>query len=341
MPNITPLDRANAEGLLGDALHAQKRFAEAFQAYEACNTEIRRMHAHRFCRPGVETMPQYLVWMIDYFSRKNPGEWMAAEPTSATDPDNPARHIFIVGFPRSGTTLLEHILGCHPGAVTTDEKDGFSDSVRDFMATPADLDRLAIARRGSLTRYRHMYWQRMRERGLDQKGRVFIDKQPYNTIKLPLITKLFPGAPIVFMVRDPRDVVLSCFRQRFRMNPSNFELLTLENAAKFYDASLRLFELYRAKLPLDIRLVRHEDLVSNFDDEVRALCNFLDVPWNETMRAFDDRARKQIVATPSAGQVTKGLNRTGIEQWRHYARDLAPIFPILEPWIERFGYDAH
>jgi Sulfotransferase family len=326
--------------LLGDALHAQERFAEAFRAYEACNIEIRRIHARRFSRPGVETMRQYLDWLIDYFSRKAPGEWMAAEPPPATEPDDPAQHIFIIGFPRSGTTLLEQILGCHPGAVTTDEKDGLSDGVRDFMATPADLDRLALAQRSVLARYRGLYWQRMRERGLDHKNRIFMDKQPYNTLKLPLIAKLFPGARTVFMVRDPRDVVLSCFRQRFRMNPSNFELLTLEGAATFYDASLRLFELYRARLPLDIRQIRHEDLVSNFDTEVHALCDFVHVPWNENMRSFEDRARKHIVATPSANQVTKGLNRRGVAQWRHYARELAPALPILERWIKRFGYDA-
>jgi len=285
-------------------------------------------------------MPQYLDWLIDYFLRKKPGEWIVTEPAPPTDPDNPAKHIFIVGFPRSGTTLLEHILGCHPGAVTTDEKDGFSDSVRDFMATPADLNRLAQAQRSILTGYRRLYWQRMRERGLDHKNRVFIDKQPYNALKLPLVVKLFPGARIVFVVRDPRDVILSCFRQRFRMNPSNFELLTLEGAAKFYDASFRLFELYRIKLPLDIRLVRQEDLVSNFDSEVHALCDFLEVPWNKTMRTFEDRARRQVGATPSASQVTKGLNRSGMAQWRHYANELAPAVPILEPWIKRFGYDA-
>ncbi|HTT99838.1 MAG TPA: sulfotransferase [Rhizomicrobium sp.] len=301
---------------------------------------LRTMHAHRFSRAGVETMPKYLDWVIGYFLRTQAGEWAAAEPVTAAEPDKPAAHIFIVGFPRSGTTLLESILGCLPGAVTTDEKDGLGDGVREFMATPGGLDRLATLRGPDLVRYRELYWQRMRERGLEHKDRIFVDKQPYNTVKLPLIAKMFPDARIVFMVRNPRDVILSCFRQRFRMNPSNFELLTLESAASLYDQTMRLGEIYRAKLPLSIRQVRHEDIVSSFESEIRALCDFLKVPWNESMRTFQDRARTQSIATPSANQVAKGLSHDGTAQWRNYADQIAPVVPVLEPWVKKFGYDA-
>ena len=128
------------------------------------------------------------------------------------------------------------------------------------MAMPTGLDRLGVLRDPDLTHYRTLYWQRMRERGVEYCNRVLIDKLPFNIIKLPLIAKLFPAAPIIFMIRDPRDVILSCFRQRFRMNPSMFELLTLEGAARFYDQTMRLADLYRAKLPLNIRQVRQEDL---------------------------------------------------------------------------------
>ncbi|HVU21540.1 MAG TPA: sulfotransferase [Rhizomicrobium sp.] len=325
---------------MGDALHAQRRYGEAFGAYQACNAELQRIHTRRFLRSGIETVPQYLVRLIDYFSLQQSHRWSAAVPSSAPHADDPARHIFIVGFPRSGTTLLENVLGCLPNTVTTDERDGLADGVREFMAAQAGLDRLAAAQGSILARYRRAYWKRLHERGLDHKNRIFIDKQPYNTVKLPLIAKLFPQAKIVFVVRDPRDVVLSCFRQRFKMNPSNFELLTLDGAARLYDLTMRLAEIYRSILSLDIQYVRHEDLLANFEKVIHSLCTHLNVAWDQNVFSFADRARNRAIATASANQVMKGLMQTPPEQWRHYHSELAPILPVLEPWVRRFGYSA-
>ena len=178
----------------------------------------------------------------------------------------------------------------------------------------------------------------MREHGIAVAGRVFIDKQPYHTLQLPLILRLFPAAKILFSVRDPRDVVLSCFRRRFLMSAPNFQFLTLEGTARFYDATMRLAQLYRAKLPLDLLQLRHEDLVSDFEGHVRATCKFLGLTWQDSMRDFAARARTQSITTPSSVQVMQGLNREGIGHWRHYRDQMAPVLPILQPWVERFGY---
>jgi hypothetical protein len=191
-----------------------------------------------------------------------------------------------------------------------------------------------------LRRHRRIYWERVREHGIDVAGRVFIDKQPFHTLKLPLIVKLFPGAKIVFSLRDPRDVVLSCFRRRFLMSAPNFELLTLEGTASLYAAYMHLAELYRAKLPLDLVELRHEDLVDDFEGRVRATCTFLGLSWQDSMRDFAARARTQAITTPSSVQVMRGLNREGIGHWRRYRDQLAPVLPILQPWVERFGYPA-
>ena len=89
----------------------------------------------------------------------------------------------------------------------------------------------------------------VRKFGVEPRGRVFIDKMPLSNVQLPVIAKLFPNARVLFARRDPRDVVLSCFRRRFGMNPSMYQLLTLEGAAAYYDAVMRLSELYRDLLP--------------------------------------------------------------------------------------------
>ncbi|MBS0273279.1 MAG: sulfotransferase [Proteobacteria bacterium] len=331
-PRTSAVERAIALGQRGDLLHAQKKYDEAFASYTAGNQEIRAIHLERFTGPNVETIPQYLGWLLRYFEKTTP--W---SPSPA--PHAPASgHVFIVGFPRSGTTLMEEALAAHPDVVTTGEKDGLPDSVLAFMGSPAGLDRLKTASEATLENARATYWRRLEEQGIDGKGRILIDKQPYNTMKLPLIARLFPDARIVFAVRDPRDVVLSCFRRRFRMNASNFELLTVEGAALFYDAVMRLADVLRGKLPLTMMQIRHEDLIADLPARLREICDFSAIPWSDNLSTFAQQPRGRAIATPSASQIVQGVNQEGVAQWRKYERHLASMLPVLEPWAARFGY---
>ena len=209
----------------------------------------------------------------------------------------------------------------------------------EFMRSPTALDRLAAISPADAERHRAIYWRRVREMGDNPAGRVFIDKLPLNTIKLPLVAKLFPDARILFALRDPRDVVLSCFRQRFRVNPSMFEFLTLEGAARFYGQVMRLSDLYRQRFALPVFEHRYEDLVHDFESRARAVCDFIGVDWTPDMRRFGETGARRTVATPSATQVARGLY-DGAGQWRRYADQLAPVIPILQPWIDRYGYQA-
>ena len=170
--------------------------------------------------------------------------------------------------------------------------------------------------------------------------KVALDKLPLNTMKLPLIARLFPEAKILFALRDPRDVVLSCFRQRFRMNPSMYEFLTLDGAARFYDGVMRLADLYRAKLSLDLHTHRYEDLVEDFDGQTRTICDFIGLPWRAEMRDFAATLDDRSTATPSSTQVARGLYREGVGQWRRYRDQLAPVLPVLAPWVATYGYPA-
>lgn len=327
-----PEERAIAFGQKGDVLHAQQQYDAAFEAYAAGNQQLRAFHAERFAGPKVETIPQYLGWLTRYFATAAP--W--SRTTSSSSPAS--GHVFILGFPRSGTTLMEDALAAHPDIVTTGEKDGLADSVREFMGSPARLDRLKGATESTLAAYRAAYWSRLEEQGIDARGRILIDKQPYNTLKLPLIARLFPDARIIFAVRDPRDVVLSCFRRRFRMNPSNYELLTIDGAANFYAASMQLAEILRARLPLDVMEIRHEDLIADLPARLQAVCAFAGIPWLDSLTAFAQRSRSRAIATPSASQIVQGVNQEGVGQWRNYEAHLKGVLPVLAPWAARFGY---
>jgi hypothetical protein len=249
-----------------------------------------------------------------------------------------AGHVFIVGFPRSGTTLLEEVLAGHPLVCTTGERDGLDAGVREFLGGADGLDRLSGSDTTALLVFREKYWRKLRELGVDFAGKVLVDKQPYNTVKLPLIVKLFPEAKILFVTRDPRDVVFSCFRRRFRMNPSNYELLSLESAARLYDSVMRLADIFRAKLSMAVLDLQHEDMIADFRNCVDDIFRFVglnarDASWNP-----EERTRTRAIGTPSAAQIARGLSRQGIGSWRPYLNQLAPILPVLQPWIERFGF---
>jgi hypothetical protein len=166
---------------------------------------------------------------------------------------------------------------------------------------------------------------------------VLVDMAPLNGIKLPMIARLFPEASIVVCRRDPRDVVLSCFRRHFRVNASTFQMAELERAARHYDAVMRLVERHLATLPLRVHAVDYAALVADFDATTRGLAEFVGLPWDESVRDFARTAAGREVRTVSAAQVRRGLY-DGTRQWERYREQLAPVLPLLEPWVRRFGY---
>jgi hypothetical protein len=207
-----------------------------------------------------------------------------------------------------------------------------------FMREPLNLQPLARADETQLRELRAAYWERVREAGIDVAGKIFVDKHPLHTLKLPLIARLFPQAKVLFACRDPRDVVLSCFRRRFKMNAAMYELLTLPGAAAFYDAVMGFAEQVRPVLNLQWRVVRYESLVADLAGEMREICEFLGLEWQPGMADFGARVQAREHATPSTAQLARGLDRSAMEQWKHYENSLQPILPILRPWVMYFGY---
>lgn len=334
----TLLDGAFARSVLGDVRHAQGRYSQAFSAYTAGNRDIFRHYAPRYDVAG-SNASDYCAWLARYFAGADARQWSAKQQSAPDDSrDGAIGHVFLVGFPRSGTTLLENILASNPRIATLEEADTLAETAQAFLIDEAGRDRLAKLSASDAADYRARYWRRVRDCGAAVQGKVFIDKFPLRSIRLPLVAKLFPKAKVLFAVRDPRDVVLSCFRRSFAINPSTFELLHLERAARFYAAVMNLSAIYRAKLELDWHELRHEALVENFEGEARKACDFLGVEWSDQMAGFALHAKSRDIRTPSAGQVVQGLNSDGVGQWRHYEVELGPVMNLLKPWVEKFGY---
>jgi tetratricopeptide (TPR) repeat protein len=328
-----PSDKARASGLLGDVLDALGRYAEAFDAYSACNEALRQIHRRFASGTSMLVYTRALSAAM-----QNIGGQMARNPAAEADSAAARGHVFLLGFPRSGTTLLEVVLDGHPQVASIEEHELLTDAVLKFMREPLNFEPLARANESELRPLRAAYWDGVRKSGIDVAGKMFVDKHPLNTLKLPLIARLFPSAKVLFASRDPRDVVLSCFRRRFKMNPAMYELLTLPGAAAFYDAVMRFAEQVRPMLGLDWREVRYETLVADLAQETSAICKFLGLEWVAEMGDFAARVQGREHATPSTAQLSRGLDRSAIDQWRNYSVQLAPILPTLNVWVERLGY---
>lgn len=337
-PNASVQDRATAASVLGDILDAQGRYHDAFAAYSAGNALFRAAFVEKLELRAEMSMADYVRWLLDSFSAPSMRPWMPSDLSRTAPGEGPSRHIFLMGFSRSGTTLLEEVLAGHPNATTTGERDPFTDLVRELLGQPTHLEQLRNLDAESIARHRTRYWDALRKLGIPVEGKVLIDKQPLNTVRLPLIARLFPDARIVFCLRDPRDVVLSCFRRRFTNNPANFEFLALESTAKLYDSVMQLAAIYREKLPLAVHEIRNEAVVEDFDGEIRALCDFAGIAWTDAFRDFARRAGTREVATPSATQVVRGLGREGVGHWRNYRAEMEPVLPLLNVWAERLNY---
>ncbi len=329
------VNRSIAQGLAGDALDGLDRIEEAFRAYAASKDTLKAFYQPVYEAGETERAMARVNRLERYFSNAPKDAWQVDKSDT---PQGPVKtHVFLVGFPRSGTTLLEQILASHGDVVSMEERDCLIDAEREFL-TPDGLDRLANMQDGDFAVAREAYWRRVEEAGVVPSAPVFVDKMPLNTVLLCLIAKLFPQAKILFALRDPRDVVLSCFRRRFVMTAQMYELITLESAAKYYDAVMQLANRYREKLDLDIHELRYEAMVTDFETQMRAVCAFMGIEWDEAMRDFAGRGRKRGIDTPSAAQVSRGLYTQGVGQWQRYAAQLAPVMPLLDPWLARYGY---
>jgi tetratricopeptide (TPR) repeat protein len=332
-PATTAQARVSATNFIADALDGLGRYDDAFRYYAAANSELKTLFRARFEGGGRETGRQ--------IARRLQGEF-AGLPTLAGPTPSPvgdaAGFVFLMGFPRAGTTLLGQILASHPKVVTIEEKPLLGAALTEFILKPGGLSRLAGLSRDEIARQRDLFWRAVRNETEDTGGRIIVDQTPLNTLHLPVIAKLVPEAKVVFALRDPRDVVLSCFRRLFGLNAYVYEFLSLEGAAHFYDETMRLATQYRERLALPVRDIRNEDLIADLPAQARTLCDFLGLAYDPAMQEFAAAARSRRIATPSAMQVTRGLSSEGVGHWRHYEKQMVEVMPIIAPWVERFGY---
>ena len=330
---LSRTNRVVAHGYLGEAYDKLARYHEAFAAFTVANALQQEQYAASLGGGPGPLSPASIARLTAFLEQSDLARWSAA-PLAGANP------VFLVGFPRSGTTLLDQILASHPQVTTLEERDTLTDAASELLPEEA-LGRWARLSPAEIGHWRERYWQRVASGCAGaQLAPVFIDKQPLNAVLLPLIYRLFPAARILLVLRDPRDVLLSCYQQRFGMNAAMYQLLRLDTATAYYAAVMRLVEASRRRLALRLHVVRYEDVVGSFEATARSLLGFLGLEWDERVRQYTATARKRTIGTPSAAQVVRPIYASACGKWRNYREFLEPHLPVLEPWVRAFGYDA-
>jgi Flp pilus assembly protein TadD len=311
------------------------RYDEAFEAFAEGKRLCREVTGLNYME---EHAQQQAARLKGFFTETRLAILPRARPREDT-----AQPIFVLGFPRSGTTLVEQTLSAHPRICAGDELP-FVNEIPDAMVRvlnspltyPEALAELWMGdRRHGLDELRDYYLERVRQLGIVEGGAAwFTDKMPLNETHLGLIALLFPRSPMIHVLRHPLDVVLSTFSNH--LTHGFYCSYALETAARHYALTMELVEHYRAQMMLRYLPIRYEDIVDDQEVAVRRMLDFIGEPFDDACLAFHENRR--YARTASYAQVTEQLYDRSRYRYRHYLKELEPALAILEPVIKRLGY---
>lgn len=255
--------------------------------------------------------------------------------------EDPRRdHFMMLGFPRSGTTLLEHAFAAHHEVETFEEIPSLTSMILSIEQVVEDRIDGEAQRREAFERARCRYYDEIDRRKSKTRARIFVDKLPIRTAWIQILEKFFPEKRYIFSIRHPHDVVLSCFKQSFTPNAAMENFRTLEDACEFYD---RIMSIWFGVFPTEsdrVLYVRYDELVTDFEKQVKRALAFVGVDWSDEVLRFSELSEGRKVATPSYGKVRSGLG-LGVQSSREnyrFAFD-TPHGAKLQKWVERFGYE--
>ena len=249
--------------------------------------------------------------------------------------------IFVLGFPRSGTTMLEQMLDAHPGMASMDERPFVQRVIECMQSLGLKYpDQLGELDSDQCDQLREVYWNAVAEVVQLKPGQRLVDKNPLTMLRLPLLVRLFPNAKIIFVVRHPCDVVLSNYMQHFSAPAYMALCSTLPRLATGYAAAIRFWHAHAALLEPQIFEWNYEGAIRDFDGNVRKLGAFLELDDVAPLHDFSMHAkRKGYIGTPSYAQVVQPVYSGSIGRWRRYRDYFAPILPVLEPAMRHWGYE--
>ena len=314
---------------------ALKDFDKAYKSFDEMNSLAKKSKEYAQCNPEsyIEEKRNQLAKLK---SRPVPifPDYTTPQPNS-----DPA---FLVGFPRSGTTLLDTILRSHSRIEVVEEKattkaaqtfiykNNHSDIVNRLLP-PAILSGARKAYHAELNKHLSQV----------NSSSICIDKLPLNLVKTPLINHLYPRAKFILALRHPLDAILSCWMQNFALNPAMAVMTDLDQTVDLYCLGMETFKKSWTDYNLSVHLIRYEDLLENLAEETTALLKFLDLDWEPQMKNYQDTAIKRgKINTPSYSQVVQPIYKNAKYRWLKYEKYLGKYLEQVTPWINEFGYEG-
>lgn len=316
------------------------QYAEAMQQLHAAKAALRRTTDVARLEQDYDRADQRRRELLAALKPETIRRWRAEGSGSPARP----RLAFLGGHPRSGTTLLEQVLGAHPAIAAFDEPPAFVHEILEKLAplnataplTMNALDALTAAQRAH---YRQRYLKSLSRENVNQpEAEVLLDKNPSPTAALHLWLRIFPDLKVLIALRDPRDVIISCFFQKQMLNATNANFLSLERTAKHFADLMDVWLRLRESGGFDWLESRYEDLVNHLEPEGRRVTEFLGLSWHARQASYHEDARKKFIFAPTYNEVTRPVHGRATGRWQHYAEALAPIEPRLAPYCRAFGY---
>ena len=317
--------------LLGKDYDKIKYYKKAFNCFKKSNSLVSSSVESQLYNP--KNYQNEVSQLIISYSKIKKLEWENKIENKIISP------VFLVGFPRSGTTLLDNILSSHPNISTLEEKPMIA-MVKKSLNKLASYENLKKLNLHDLQNLQKIYLDELTKYLPNETliGKVFIDKLPLSIIDISLILRIFPKAKFILAIRHPLDCILSCFMQTFNLNDAMANFLNLKNTAELYNKSMKLFDIYESIFKLDLHLIKYENLIFSLKDETTKLLNFLDLNWEKEVDNYRSNTLNKKINTPSYNQVTEKIYTRASGRWKNYKNEMHDIMPIMQFWIEKWGY---
>jgi tetratricopeptide (TPR) repeat protein len=338
--SLDPNVEYSAKHLLGVVLDALGQYGEAIRWLDKAKKLLRQRPDTAALEKAYDQMDRARRKLLAELTPETLRRWRE-EAIASPCPHSLA---FLGGPPRSGTTLIEQILGAHPEILVFDQPEAFVQELLNTLHPPPPARGLTLKSLNALpasgrTQLIGRYFKNLL-RDLEQgpHGRLLLDKNPSLTASLHIWLRLFPQLKVIITLRDPRDIVISCYFQNLPLTAANVNLLNLERTARFYSDCMDVWLRMRELGGFDWLETRYEDGVANLEGVGRRVTEFLGLPWHEAQASYCDTARHKFVHAPGDNEVTQPVYDRAVGRWKHYAEALAPLQAGLAEYCRTFGY---
>jgi tetratricopeptide (TPR) repeat protein len=316
---------------------AQGDYAGAISAIDSCK-QLQKVHEGPFWASS-QKIHGRLVELNQAIDRSTLQRW-----SEATADLSVHRTALLTGFPRSGTTLLEQVLDAHSDLVSSEERDFIGREV--VHATSAGRGKVGVLE--ALNEFSIQEIRSLRERyfaameyllGEPIGGRMHLDKNPAYNVVIPLMLRVFPETRLVIALRDPRDVVLSCYLRYLPLNAVSVQFLDVQRTTQRYAQDMSGWLRLRELLEVPWCEVRYEDTVADLERQARRALEMLGLVWQDQVLDYRERLHgKKHVTSPTYEAVAQPIYTRAVGRWKNYEQVLAPAFETLAPFIREFGY---